>query len=420
MAQATGLVVRDDGAALAKMKLVATLVLVAAAIVFVLTFFVGQGGTVALFVRAAAEAGMVGGLADWFAVTALFRHPMGLRIPHTALIPRKKDELAGTLGSFVTGNFLTSETVRSHVAEAGLVAKLADWLATEANARRAAALVASAAADALRSLSPQSVAKFALEFADLSIRQSSPTQELGRVLGDWVADKRHDSLTESVLRQVQVQGKKHRDELADKLLRWVEDLGFIAYLAITPTSSKKRVDSAIKELADAERDPEHVLRLMTDRLLADLATDLATNPATSERLDESLRGWLEKNETHAQTERLATELMDGIVLALRDDQSPTVKRLTLMILELAQKLQADPQLREDIGQKVASGIADLVQRYGSQLTTLIQKTVQGWSGDFASRRIELAAGKDLQFIRINGAVVGALAGVAIHGVSLLL
>jgi uncharacterized membrane-anchored protein YjiN (DUF445 family) len=91
-----------------------------------------------------------------------------------------------------------------------------------------------------------------------------------------------------------------------------------------------------------------------------------------------------------------------------------------MILGLARRLQADPQLRQDIGQKVASGIADLAQRYGSELTTLIQKTVQGWSGDFASRRIELAAGKDLQFIRINGAVVGALAGVAIHGVSLLL
>jgi len=420
MTQANGLVVRGDGAALARMKLVATLVLVAAAIVFVLTFFVGQGGSVALFVRAAAEAAMVGGLADWFAVTALFRHPLGLRIPHTALIPRKKDELAGTLGSFVTGNFLTSETVRTHVVEAGLVAKLADWMAVEANARQAAQVVASGAADGLRSLDPRSVAKFGLEFADLSVRQSSPSQEAGRVLADWVADRRHDPLTESVLRQAQAQGRQHRDELADKLLRWVEDLGFIAWLAITPASSKKRVDSAIKELGDAERDPEHVLRLMTDRFLADLATDLATNPESSARLDESLRGWLGKQETQAQAERLAAELMEGVVLALRDDRSGTVERLTEMILELAQKLQADPQLREDIGQRVASGIADLAQRYGSELTTLIQKTVQGWSGDFASRQIELAAGKDLQFIRINGAVVGALAGVVIHGVSLLL
>ena len=159
---------------------------------------------------------------------------------------------------------------------------------------------------------------------------------------------------------------------------------------------------------------------MTDRFLADLATDLATNPESSARLDESLRGWLRKDETQAQAERLAAELMDGVVLALRDDRSGTVERLTEMILKLAQKLKADPQLREDIGQRVASGIADLAARYGSELTTLIQKTVQGWSGDFASRQIELAAGKDLQFIRINGAVVGALAGVAIHGVSLFL
>ncbi len=420
MAQRAALPRTEQLVPLSRMKWVATSVLVLAAATFVLTYFIGEGGSAALFVRAAAEAAVIGGLADWFAVTALFRHPMGLRIPHTALIPRKKDELAGTLGTFVTNNFLTADNVRTHVARAQLVEKASDWLSLPPNAQTAAEILASSSADVLESFDRGSLATFALEFTDVSVQDSSPSQELGRTLKDWVSDGRHHAPTESLLKLAQVQGRQNREELADILRKFVEDMGVLGWLSISPGSSRRRIEAAIQHLADAEADSEHVIRRIIDELLADFASELASNSATSERLDSAISEWLRKDSTHVQTEELIDRIIQAALPELRDGTSRTVKRLAEMILSAAERVAVDEDLRYSMNLKVAETIAELAQNYGNELKVLIQTTVGGWSGEYASRQIELAAGKDLQFIRINGAVVGALAGIVIHGASLLL
>jgi len=365
--------VAADPEALRRMKRAATGLLIATAAVFLLTFALPDT-TAAGFLRAAAEAGMVGGVADWFAVTALFRHPLGLRIPHTALIPRQKDELATKLGEFVTGNFLTPDAVAEQLAEADLVRRLAEALAEPAVAARVGGELATGAATVLGGLEERAVTDWVLELVRRDLQRRSYTPVLGQFLARAVEGRTQRPLVDVGVTRLRAYLVEHREQVVP-IVQGFANRKLLGWVVATDKRVNGWIDDAIDTLGDVEADPDHELRRWVDGLLASLADVLQ----------------------HGMQQRLA-----------------------VLVQDLARRVLAEPHLQARLERAVEAAVRYAVTHYGDTVVSLIQRTVAGWDPSDASERIEAAVGRDLQFIRINGTVVGALAGVAIHTVAVVL
>ena len=414
--------VRDGGAdrgrrrGLVRMKAGATALLVGAAVVYLLTTWLGEDRGWVGFVRAAAEAGMIGGLADWFAVTALFRRPLGLPIPHTAIIPTKKDQLGDSLSEFVGANFLSETVVRDRLAQADVTARVGRWLREPANAERVTAELASLLKGAIGVLRDSDV-QAVLEPAIRSRLAEVPVgPALGRLLTDAVNDGAHRKLVDLVAASADDWLGAHRDTVVDVVLRQA------------PSWSPEMVDRAIAARVYAELrrftgeirvNPEHPVRTALDRLLLDFAEDLRTDPATMQKVTGVLAGLLDEPEVR----RAFGDMVAAgrrTILAMVDDPTGELRtRIAQAVADLGRRLAEGDELGAKVDGWVTAAAVHVVTRYRDELTRTITDTVHRWDGEETSRKIELQVGRDLQFIRINGTVVGALAGVAIHAVTVL-
>lgn len=407
---------RGRRAALVRMKSGATALLVGAAAVYLLTVWLGDDRGWVGFVRAAAEAGMVGGLADWFAVTALFRRPLGLPIPHTAIIPTKKDALGDSLSEFVGTNFLSEQVVRDRLAAAGVTARAGHWLAEPANAERVTAELASVARGAIGVLRDADVQAVLEPAVRRRLAEVPVGPALGRLLGDAVADGAHHRLVDLVAATADDWLRANREAVVEVVARQA------------PTWSPEIVDRAIAGRVYAELlrfsgevrvHPGHPVRTALDRLLLDFAADLRTDPGTMERARGVLAGLLDEPEVRqafgdmvAAGRRTVLEMVDDPAGELRT-------RLAAAVARLGDRLAAGDELGAKVDGWVTGAAVHVVTRYRGELTRTITDTVRRWDAGETARKIELQVGRDLQFIRINGTVVGALAGVAIHAVTVL-
>ncbi len=372
------------------------------------------------YVRAMAEAGVVGGLADWFAVTALFRHPMGLPIPHTALIPRKKDQLGASLSRFVRQNFLQDQTVRDRVAAAEPGMALGNYLADEAHQRRIVAEAASLGEAALDSISDADVQLLVRNTLFRHATQTAWSPPLGRALQAVVEDRNHTGLVDILFRSVHDWLLANRVDIIDTIasqgpvsqggpIRWMHEL-----------VAARMYASALTFVEEVMADPAHRTRDAIDDYLMRLSVELREDPRTIERIERWKLDLLE----HEQTQRAVAELWPTLrrILseALADPDSELRRRMTDIVADLSDRLSNDEEYRATFDRRATDAAVFLVQRYGDEAVSVISDTVERWDGAEASRRIELAVGRDLQFIRINGTVVGALVGLTIHTVSGLL
>ncbi len=403
---------------LRRAKAVATgLLLVAAAVFVAVQPAVESGAAWAGYVSAAAEAGMVGGLADWFAVTALFRHPLGIPIPHTALIPSRKDALGAGLGAFVGDNFLAPEVVRRRLQQVDVAGRAGAWLAREEHAKRVAEEIAVALKGAIDVLRDDDVRAVAEEAIGQRVRSTAVAPVLGRLLGDVVADGSHHALV---------------DVASERTAAWLASNQATVIRIVqsqAPTWSPRFVDRALAKRVAAElsriasevaADPEHPIRRGLDGYLEGLARDLRDDAATGERLQALVGRLLE----HAATREALGTLVGATrraVVAIIEQPDGELRGRTIQALQaLGERLSSDGQLRAKADQWVGDAAEHVVTTYRDELTRVITDTVDRWDGDEAARRIELAAGRDLQFIRVNGTVVGALAGIAIHAAATVL
>ena len=404
---------------LVRMKTGATALLVVAAVVWVIARRAEADGAGAWagYLRAAAEAGMVGGLADWFAVTALFRRPLGLPIPHTAIIPTRKDALGRTLSDFVGINFLSEQVVRDRLRQADVPRRLGRWLAEPAHAQRVTAEAARAlrgAVDVLRDEDLRAV----LEPAVLRRLGALPVgPALGRLLAQVVEDKAHHRLVDLLAAGV--------DDWLAANRELVEDVVGRQAPVWSPLFLDRRIASRVygeltRVAGEVRADPEHPMRLALDRMLAGFAEDLRHDPATIERASGALRSALDQpgvrrafGDVIAAGRRLLLEMVD-------DPDGELRTRLAAALADLGRKLDTDDALRARVDTWVADAAAYVVTHYRDELTRTITDTVERWNGVETARKVELAVGRDLQFIRINGTVVGALAGVVIHAASTLI
>ncbi|HET9692527.1 MAG TPA: DUF445 domain-containing protein [Acidimicrobiales bacterium] len=424
-ASAVGRVVGEappaDVAALRRMKAVATAFLALAAAAYVAGVVVdgGRGGVLA-FVRAGAEAGVVGGLADWFAVTALFRRPLGLPVPHSALIPRKKDELATKLGEFVTGWFLTPEALAAQVADAGVVRRVGEWLADPGHAAALAGELAVAADAALARVDGGEVADLVLDLARRHRASARTAPLVGRLLAAAVDGQAQRPLLDVLAARARDHLDTHVDELRPTVRRFIEERNWVTWLVTTDRFVTRLLRDAATELDDIARNPEHPLRAALEQVLRDVAADLQAEGAVSEGVEEVVGRLLDDDRVRAVARDAATGLIGSTRASLRGGGGPLVERAAALIARFGADLAGAGRLHDDAERWATDVVGHVVGRYGSELTTLIRRQVAEWPAAAASRRIELAVGRDLQFIRVNGTVVGALAGVAIHAVSLAL
>lgn len=369
------------------------------------------------YLRAMAEAGVVGGLADWFAVTALFRHPMGIPIPHTALIPRKKDQLGASLSTFVRQNFLQADTVREKVAAAQPGLAVGRYLSDEAHQQRVVEEAAALARAALASVSDGEVQVLVRNSLFRYATQSAWGPPLGRMLEGVVEDRNHTGLVDVLFRNVDEWLAANRDEIVDTIASQgpVSQGGVVRFMHELVADRMYR--SAVEFVAEVRADPDHRTRRAIDDYLRRLAEDMQHDPRTIEKVERWKLDLLE----HEQTQRAVAELWPSLRRmldeALADPDSELRARMTGLVSGFAERLLTDEEYRESFDARAENAVVFLVQRYGDEAVTVISDTVERWDGQEASRRIELAVGRDLQFIRINGTVVGALVGLTIHTVS---
>jgi uncharacterized membrane-anchored protein YjiN (DUF445 family) len=402
------------------MKAQASLLLVVVAAFWVASYVVAPSSAASQFVRAATEAGMVGGLADWFAVTALFKHPMGLPIPHTALIPRKKDELAASLGQFVTENFLSPETIRDHVRSLGVVRLVAGWAAQENAARMLSDRGVELLTAALRSADPAVLARLTTGAVRAYTDEHSTSAAFGRLLQNAVVAQAHEPLLDVLLESGADAIDENRSLLARQLKEIGDRSGFWVMLASTTKRAEKILTQVAASLRAAAADPDHELRSSIDDLLARLAVAMTSDTAMSRRIDGAVAGLVHHEGSERWVREQVDAWLDSVVRLFSRPDGSAQQEIARLVRSVAERVLEDEELARMLERQLEQVVVTTAERHGHQLTDLIRTKVRLWSPKETADRFELAAGRDLQFIRINGTVVGALAGLAIHSVSLLL
>src|SRR5258708_11565269 len=404
---------------LRRMKVVAVSFLVGATVIFLLCTWAQSNGAAPWvgYVRAAAEAGMVGALADWFAVTALFKHPLGIPIPHTAIIKRKKDQLGEGLGTFVRENFMSPEVVETKLREAQVAGVLGKWRSEPGHAERVAAEAATMLRVRVEMLRDEDVQHVLDRMIVKRIAEPQWGPPIGRVLARLWAEGRQEALIQL---------------LGDRALQWSLNAGDIIERVVerdSPTWSPRWVDHLVgdrlhRELMDftdkVRRNPDHELRRSATRFLFEFADDLQHDPDTIARAD-TIKDQLMARDEIANAAPTAWKTLKRLVLEGVDDPSSTVRtRIAETVVRIGESLRDDADLRDKVDNWIVRAAQHLVSEYGIEITAIITETIERWDAEEASRRIELHVGRDLRFIRINGTVVGALAGLAIYAISQLL
>jgi uncharacterized membrane-anchored protein YjiN (DUF445 family) len=400
-------------AALRRMRTVAVGLLLFAAVVFLLTL--DEDGFLG-FVNAGAEASMIGAIADWFAVVALFKHPLGLPIPHTALVPKRKEMFGRGLEEFVGENFLQEDVIRSRVLGAEPALKAGGWLAQEENARRVVLEGAELLRLGLQRVRDEDVEEFIGAVLVPRFLEEPVSPLAGSLLHEVVADGAHhhvvDLLLEEGLRWLRGNEETFYDVVAERAPWWAPE-------ALNEKVIHRLHTEIVAWLEDIRREPYHRSRLALDKLLRELADGLLHDPDTIARMERFKERMLAHPQVSATFVSLWNALRRAFVAALEDPDGEVVRRAVAEMRALGERLQVDTDLRARLDERAASLTVFLVDRYGRELTSVITHTIDQWDGREASRKIELHVGKDLQFIRINGTIVGGLVGVLIHGAVVL-
>jgi uncharacterized membrane-anchored protein YjiN (DUF445 family) len=409
---------------LRRMKVVALSFLLGATVIFLVCTWAQSNGAAGWgavswigYVRAAAEAGMVGALADWFAVTALFKHPLGIPIPHTAIIKRKKDQLGEGLGAFVRENFMSPEVVATKLRDAEVAGRMGKWLSDTLHAERVATEASTVLRVLVEMLRDEDVQQVLDRMIVKRIAQPQWGPPIGRVLASLLEEGRQEALIQL---------------LADRAFEWSLNSGEVIERVIerdSPTWSPRWVDHLVgdrihRELMDftdkVRRNPDHELRRSATKFLFEFADDLQHDEATIERAENVKEQIMARDEVAKAAETAWTAAKRIILESVDDPSSALRSRIADSVMHIGESLRDDAELRDKVDNWIVRAAQHLVEQYGTEITAIITETIERWDADEASRRIELHVGRDLQFIRINGTVVGSLAGLAIYSIAQLL
>jgi uncharacterized membrane-anchored protein YjiN (DUF445 family) len=395
------------------MKLRATALLAVAAVVFVIARWLETtSGSIWIgALRATAEASMVGGLADWFAVTALFRHPMGIPIPHTAIVAKRKDRVGRALGNFVARNFLSRAVIEARMRSLRVAERLAAWLSEPANARTIAGQTMRAVSSGVQALRDADVEPVVERNVASRLRAVRVAPIAARLMEVLTEDDRHQELLDDFIRATSKAVQDNRELIRERIEKespwWLPE-------AVDDKIYRKVLGSIERTLADIEQNPEHPIRHRFDRAVHEFMERLDHSPEMSARIER----WKE--------ELLGTETVRRFSASLWSDSKAAIIRYgeekhaireggaaEQAITAFASHVLQDPELLEKVNEAMVDIAVAVVERYQDEVGDFIATTVAAWDPDLTASRIELALGRDLQFIRINGTIVGGLAGLAL-------
>ncbi|MDQ6784448.1 MAG: DUF445 domain-containing protein [Actinomycetota bacterium] len=392
------------------------LLLAVTAIFVVSTAFAGSHRWL-VWVQATAVAAMVGGLADWFAVTALFRRPLGLPIPHTAIVVERKDRFGETLGAFVQESFLSAEAVTERLRSAHALDRSTSWLADPGNADLLAGRLLEIAATAADLVANDDVHELFDSLARGRLDDVALAPAAGRVLDELTRDERHQPLVDAALaglcRYLETHGADLHRRLGRRSPWWLP--GPVESRVVNRFMERSRV-----VLSDMAGDRSHPLRIQINEGLVTLAHDLQSSPELRRRGAELTAELLAQPQLRATALTVWEDAKKHLRVQIDDPASPLRSRVTDVVTRGAGRFRRDPALVEATERAVESALATTLERFQTELASLVSGTIARWDAAETSRRLELLLGPDLQYIRINGTVVGGLAGLVLHGVTRLL
>lgn len=396
------------------MRITATLMLVLMAGLFLLSkqyleFHPGWG-----YLHAFAEAAMVGGIADWFAVTALFRHPLGIPIPHTAIIPTNKNRIADTMADFLRSNFLTPAVVARRMHNMNMARAMGEFLEqpTQGSQSRIGAGAAELIAGIFESLDPERLGGQVRTGLKQQMAKLEVSPLAGQMLSTTIADRKHLPLIDALVRWSGLTLEDNEEmvremisERANGLLRWT---------GLDERLSSSVLDGLYRLLAEVLIDPDHPLRDKIEQGLQELAQNLIHDPEMRAKV-ERMKNELIENEAVADWWQGVWErIRGGMIRMARNPDTVLGGQIGESLAELGKALREDALLQTQINRFARRTAVGIATRYGDQIVQLVSETVRRWDAQTITDRIEGAVGRDLQFIRINGTMVGGLVGVTIH------
>ena len=402
--------------ALRRMQAIAVGLLIAMGIVFVISYILQDRIPWLGYVRAASEGGMVGAIADWFAVTALFRHPLGLKIPHTNLIAQRKDEIGEGLGTFIEENFLADDVVHNKLAEVSGARMAGTWLLDREHAARTGQVIADVGIAALTVLDDRDVQDFLESLAREHVVDPAWSPLLGRATTSFLEGNHHEALIDMAadrLEQWLIEHPHAFDRWASsRLPSWVPSV-------VDRFVDQRLHTEATRFVHAVASDRQHPLRATITDFLTQLGQDLTEQPALQEQVEAFKHEIFDSPRIRSLAESTWTVARTALLEMLQDPHSDFRKRLTHACSDFGARLLDDTTLQFKVDTWVMQAVEHLVHTYRHDLARVVSDTVERWDAREAAEKIELQIGKDLQFIRINGTVIGALAGLTIYAVATL-
>jgi uncharacterized membrane-anchored protein YjiN (DUF445 family) len=395
------------------MKVVATGLLVVMAAVFALTRAVEPTHLWLGYVKAFAEAAMVGGLADWFAVTALFRHPLGLPIPHTAIIPRNKDRIGEALASFIRDNFLIPSVVARRMQRLDVAGAAGRFLQTPAGeGTRIRAGASRLIADVFESLDDERLGGIVKGAISTRLRKMEVAPLLGHALASAINDDRHVPMLEAAIRWT-ARALDANEQLIRDMVR--KKANWVLKLAGLDTRLADAIINGLRKLtAEMSTDPAHPVRLKIEEALAQLANDLQTKPETRERVEAIKEQLLDNQSVSLWLDALWQRGREAIIKAARNPDAVMAGKLGEVLKSMGGTLEKDPRIRAAINQFARRAVVGMAASYGGSIVKLVSETIRSWDAQTVTNRLEAAVGRDLQYIRINGTLVGGLVGLILY------
>jgi uncharacterized membrane-anchored protein YjiN (DUF445 family) len=369
-----------------------------------------------VWMRVFSEAAMIGALADWFAVVALFRHPLGLPIPHTAIIPRNKDRLAETMGRFVQSNFLSEEVLKRKLAEWDVAKRVAEWLIQPPHTEKAAMRIVQGTVAILDRFDDTTVKQFLHRSIEEGLQGVKFAPLAGHILEIAIESDRKHELVHQIFRGIERLIERHQRYLQEALRA---ELPWYVPNFVHDRIYSRIVEGARERIAEVNADLNHPLRAHVETLVREYVHDLKSSPKFAEK-GEEFKQWL-LNEPLLQS--YISQLLKGLRELIRSDAQSERSNLRRFIAQLLQalgaELQGDNEMRQKLNSALEEALQYIIYTYQDEIVKLVSDTVKSWEVSLLIEKIELEVGRDLQFIRINGTIVGGLAGVTIYGVSLL-
>ncbi|HEY7959939.1 MAG TPA: DUF445 domain-containing protein [Sphingomicrobium sp.] len=401
------------------MKVVATGLLVVMAVVFGVSRAFEPAYPWLGYVKSFAEAAMVGGLADWFAVTALFRHPLGLPIPHTAIIPRNKDRIGQALARFIQENFLIPSVVARRMRNIDVAGAVGHFLQSPSKEEqsRIRAGASRLIADMFESLDDERLGGIVKSAVSSRLRRSEISPLLGHALASAINEDRHVPMLEAAIRwtaRALDANEQLIREMVHKKANWVLKLA-----GLDTRLADAIVDGLRKLTAEMSTDPAHPVRIKIEEALAQLANDLQTRPETRERVEAIKEQLLDNKSVSLWLDTLWQKGREAVIKAARNPDAVMAGKLGEVLKSMGGTLEKDARIRSAINQFARRAVVGMSASYGTQIVKLVSETIRSWDARTVTGRLEAAVGRDLQYIRINGTLVGGLVGLFLRVVDTL-